>query len=158
MLTTINLSRMHLGTISMLEQTFQQHIKHFCWALIFSSMVLMGQANAALRSPPFMSMLEQNVTVTHRSGEDVIVLIDHEDKAEQFVLSLEEISDHSLVRQRLITLDAGVFEAVLSAIIRIQRSEVLASSQETLYTEVEWVTDACNDTDARCPQSLNPND
>lgn len=97
-----------------------------------------------------LTMHQLTVEVEHESGEEVTIEVGRAGETEIFVFSLAQAKDSQFVANQLSDLEPPVLEAVLGALLRINRSEVLVNSERVDEVEVEWVTETCNDTNADC--------
>lgn len=108
-------------------------------------------------STPALAQDESNVImhtltveVEHESGKDIKVQVSQAGEVNVYQFSVAQSQDPQFVESQLTDLDPAVFEAVKGALLRINRSEVLANSDSVNEVDVEWVTETCNDTDVGC--------
>lgn len=96
------------------------------------------------------TMNKLTVEVEHESGKDIQVQVGQAGELTEYVFTLAQIQDPQFIESQLADLEPAVLEAVKGALLRINRSEVLANSDSINEVDVEWVTESCNDTNADC--------
>ena len=122
----------------------------FIRMLLITFIVIGGMSQVKAQNDPQPIMNTLKVAVEHESGQDIHVKVEQAGETEVFVFTLEQANDAEYVDEQLMGLEPNVLEAVKGALIRINRSEILTSSDKVKDGEVQWVDELCNDINADC--------